>query len=59
MDAIYSSRVVRAFGCQCQKNRNSSGFDPNILRHNAIEAEGAANEAVLNKVRYIKRKKIP
>ncbi len=45
--------VVRASDCQC-RSRNSPRFDPSILRHSEIW--GAADEAVLNKVQYIKRK---
>jgi hypothetical protein len=45
-EGMRSSRVVRAYDCQCQ-SRNSPGFDPSILRHNGIW--GAADEAMLNK----------
>jgi hypothetical protein len=41
-----SSRVVRAFDCQC-RSRDSPGFDPSIRRHSGISAD----EALLNKVR--------
>jgi hypothetical protein len=44
---MISSRVIRAFGCQCQ-SRNSPGFETSILRDSGIW--GAAEEAVLNNV---------
>ncbi len=42
-----SSRVTRAYGCQCLSS-NRPGFDPSILRINGILE--AAGEAVLNKL---------
>jgi hypothetical protein len=42
-----SSRVVRAFDCQC-KSRNSPGLDPSILQHSG--RWGAADETVLNSI---------
>ncbi len=50
-----SRRVVRASDCQC-RSRNSSGFEPSILRHNG--SGGASNEPVLNKVPYIRKSQI-
>ena len=50
-----SSLVVRASDCQCT-SCNGPGFDTSIRRHSGIW--GAADEAVLNIVRTI-RKKIP
>ncbi len=46
---------LRASACQCQ-SRNSSGFDPNILRHSGIW--GAVDEALLKTV-HLKNPKNP
>ncbi len=48
-----SSLVVRASDCQCT-GCNGPGFDPSIRRHSGIW--GAADEAVLNRVRKKKKK---
>ncbi len=47
-----SSRVVRAFGCQCQ-SRNWPGFDTSILRLSG----SSEYEALLKKLPYIKNPK--
>ncbi len=47
------SRVARASDSQC-RSRNCPGFDPSNLRHSGIL--GASDEAVLNKVLYIRTK---
>jgi hypothetical protein len=52
-----SSRMIRASDCQC-RSRNSSGFDPSILRHSGIWA-AADPEAVLNTINSKKNKKNP
>ncbi len=51
-----SSLVVRASDCQCT-SCNGPGFDPSIRRHSGIW--GAADEAVLNKVRKKYKKNPP
>ncbi len=48
-----SRRVVRASDSHCH-TRNCPGFDPSILRHSGIWR--AADETVLNRVSYLKRK---
>jgi hypothetical protein len=50
-----SSLVVRASDCQCTSCNGPAGFDPSIRRHRGIW--GAADEAVLNRVRKNRRKK--
>ncbi len=47
------SREAKASDSQC-RSRNCPAFDPSILRHSGIL--GAAEEAVLNTVKYIHKK---